>query len=541
MNSPRSFKSFSSVVWYSDSGSIQQNLVDHLQQNGFEVEVSLSEEDLKSKFLAISPTFFVIDHPANFSRAVQLVASGKKHLKDSAFTSILLSANLSADEKEQYFTAEGDELLLAPLSPKELLCKALHYQAQHKTRSEISLQLEEASQMALLAMENSSDSGGILNFVKEAMNSKSYDELASKIFSATHPYCDTAIVEIKGLDNFYYFSSNNEVDEDMKRFLRAQKNDERVVQSDSLLQVNNQNLVILLDGVPLEDQSKMGRISDTLVMLCDAANRYVESIAIEENLNKADESRRRFLTTLSHELRTPLNGILGFSKTLSGRNQDAPIGSTGIYALEKIVEGTNQINAIITTLIEISGSSLGTNELDKRDIDIKHLISRIETRFKESAEEKGLALDTTYPEGLSLFSEEKKVSSMLEHLVDNAIKFTKSGEVSIAITTDFDPDMGKRIVFKVSDTGIGIDAKDHQRIFSELGQLNNEHNREHYGVGLGLYYVNLLSQQLGGKVTVESSLGSGSTFTLCLPCTDLNEQNEQDAKSQAQEIDDLLF
>jgi signal transduction histidine kinase/FixJ family two-component response regulator len=541
MSSPRSFKTYSTILWYCDSGNARQDLVDTLKQEGFEVELAFSEEELKEKYRTVTPSFFIIDHPQNIERGIQLVVSGKRHAKDSVFTSILISDHISCEDKDKYFQAGGEEILLAPVSSSELLFKVKHYQSQHKSKAEFNFQLEEASQMALLAMENSSDLGGILSFVKEAMYAKDYEELAEKIFHATHLYCNAAIVEIKGHENSHFFSSTGQIDPDMKRFLISQKNEGRIVESESIIQVNNKNLVVLLEGIPSDDPEKMGRISDTLVMLCDTANRFAESIATEENLSTSEESRRKFLSTLSHELRTPLNGVLGFSKTLKGRGEETPLGKSGLDALGRIVESTDQINAIITTLIDISSVSMGTQELSKNNFKLSSLASKLETSFSDIACKKGLIFEVDTPDELTMYGNEKKIYSMLHHLVDNAVKFTDSGSVKVTINTDHDTSTGQRIVFKVSDTGIGIDSKDHIRIFTEVGQLNNEHNRAHYGVGLGLYYVNLLSQQFNGKISVVSEPGKGSTFTLDLPSGEVIEEKEADSNNQQQEIDDLLF
>lgn len=539
MNLPKSFNTFTSIIWYGEKENNSTVLIDTLISDGYQVEQISNEDELKSRFQEAPSTFLILDQPGDISRCIQLVISFKLQAKESALTSVLISDKASIEDKEKYYQAGGNEIIHPPVSHKELLSKIKHYKTYHKDSSDFSTQLEEASQMALLAMENSSDLGGILNFVKSAMNSKTYEDLAEQIFQSTDLYCDTAIVEIKGHENFYYYSSCDPLDPDMKRFLLAQKSSDRVVKSETSIQINNQNLVVLLDGLPIDDPEKMGRISDTLVMLCDTANRFAQSIATEENLGKAEESRRRFLTTLSHELRTPLNGIFGFSKALKKKDEETPLGKSGIDALSRIFESTSQINAIITTLIDISSASLGAQGMISKNFDISSLALKLETNFRQAALEKGLDFSIDYPDGLTMLSDEKKIYSMLQHLVDNAIKFTQSGSVNIRLNTDFNPTSGQRIIFEVSDTGIGIDPRDHKRIFTEVGQLNNEHNREHYGVGLGLYYVNLLSQQIGGRVEVESTPGEGAKFTLDLPAGELI--LEAEPVNEEQEIDDLLF
>ena len=176
-----------------------------------------------------------------------------------------------------------------------------------------------------------------------------------------------------------------------------------------------------------------------------------------------------------------------------------------------------------------------------RNFDICALALKLETNFKNLANAKGLGFHIDYPDDLCMLGDEKKIYSMLHHLVDNAIKFTNTGQIEIDINTDLTAQTGQEIVFLVKDSGIGIDAKDHERIFSEVGQLNDEHNREHYGVGLGLYYTNLLAQQFKGKISVESALEQGARFTLRLPAGEVVETKQEGTLTADQEIDDLLF
>jgi signal transduction histidine kinase len=541
MHSTTVFKSFNSLVWIGDSNDEAQTLLTAIQDNGYELSTTCTEQDLKALCKQANPSFLLLFKPEDIHNSIQKVISAKMLAKGSELTSILICDDIAADDREKYYQAGGDELLISPVGPMELLTKLKHYQKYHKDKSEFNTQLDEASQMALLAMENSSDLGGILNFVRSAMIANTYEDLVEQIFLATNLYSKTAAIEVTGHEHFHYFYSSGNEDLDMKRVLRAQKNSDRVVKENELIQINNQHLVVLLDGLPISDPEKMGRISDTLVMLCDIANRFIQALANEENLSKAESSRRRFLTTLSHELRTPLNGILGFSKTLKGRDEDKPLGTSGIDALNRIFESTNQINAIITTLIDISSASMGPQGLINRSFDVSSLALKLETDFKIPANNKELEFNIDYPDGLTMLSDEKKVYSMLHHLAENAVKFTDKGKVDITITTDFDPTSGQRIMFKVSDTGIGIESRDHKKIFAEVGQLNNEHNRTHYGVGLGLYYVNLLSQQLGGSINIESMPDQGSTFILNLPSGEVTKPLEEPRLSEDQEIDDLLF
>jgi signal transduction histidine kinase/CheY-like chemotaxis protein len=534
--------SYNSVFLIGAQGGASQEYIDYLEKNGFTVTIINDEEQWKISANIQLPSILMLHHSDNIEDAINIIVAAKILCKSHPLATFLITDKISPEDQEKFFQAGGDEVFLKPFGPTQLISKVKHYSRFQKNQADFSTQISEASDMALLAMENSSDLGGILNFVKSAIKSKNYYELAEQIFAATNLYSETCMVEMKGHDQFHYFCSKGAIDLDVKHFLLSQKPNGRVIQMDEIIQVNQEHLVLILEGLPTHDPGKMDRITDTLVMLCDAANRYVKSLSIEENLNKAEISKHRFLTTLSHELRTPLNGILGFSKALTTKNADNPLGASGADALNRIFESSSQINAIIKTLIDLSNTTTGSSKNTHRAFKIDPLIIRLKSKFKQIATDKGLSFILNSPEGLSMISDEKKVITMLNHLVDNAIKFTDDGEIEITIDTKLDPPTDRRVIFTVKDTGMGIDPKNHSRIFTEVGQLNNEHNRRHYGVGLGLYYTNLVSQQLNGNVSIKSEQEKGSTFTLDLPLGEVQDLSiSEQTSTPQQDADDLFF
>jgi len=531
---------FNHVTWITPDKESFQAHIDLLEENGFSVQCSEDEKQWKKGISNKIPNILIISGIFDVQIAIKHFISAKMACREHALSVFLIINNITIEEKERLFQAGGDEVIIAPCGENELLYKIKHHTRHQKEKSDFNIQIDEASQMALLAMENSSDLGGVVNFVKEAVNSKSYSELAEQVFAATSLYSDSSLIEVKGYDQYHYFYSSGETDTDMQRFLLSQKGENRLIKTGEMIQVNHEHFVLLLDGLPVNDPAKMGRISDTLVMLSDAANRFAKGLSTEESLNKAESSRRRFLTTLSHELRTPLNGILGFSKALIGKDAEQTLGNSGLDALSRIIESTGQINAIITTLIDISSTSTGTQGLADEHIDMNALISKLRKEFTQKAEDKKLEIEFNSPTGLSMIGDYKKVVSMLSHLIDNAIKFTDQGSIDINVNTDLDQLKGQQILFSVRDTGIGIDTQDQKRVLTEVGQLNNDHNRRHYGVGLGLYYINLASQQLNGSISIDSKLNQGSTFTLSLPIGEEPQAPTPEA-TQTQGIDDLLF
>ena len=514
------------ILWISPDESQVQNDLFYLEECGHPVSHVSDAIQWQTEIDKKIPEIIIVSHQKNAEQGIA-VCQGVQSMKSAgSLFCILITEEITVKQKETYFSSGGNELIISPFAHEELRSKFKPYLSRKNEIASLSSQLDESSQMALMAMETSSDLGGIINFVKGAITSTNYTELAQHMFEATSLYSDSSFVEIKGHHAYEYFCSKGTIDPDMKRLLDSNKSSKRVMQLNDITQINQTHLTYLVEGLPVDDTAKMGRISDSMVMLCDIADRFVQALAIEENIKKSDESRRRFLSTLSHELRTPLNSILGFSKALVSKKEDKPIGGNGLDALKRIIDNTEQINAIIRTLLEISSAS--PNNTDAPTVEVDRLLLRLRNDYTKKAKEKNLEFNFSACEGLSFQSDESKVLAMLVHLMDNALKYTDTGHITLTAGKEEDDSFGSYIYFDVSDTGIGIDEINHKRIFSEIGQLNTKHDRRHYGIGLGLYYVDQVSQQLGGTVSVQSKLNEGSTFRLSLPTNLSNAQQESE-------------
>lgn len=505
----------SPVIWISPDIDPIQGSIAHLKQYGHTVTHLTTPANCKATIGDSRTGIVIVSHHCKVDEAISICLSIKSEVPTVNLFSILITDHASLIQKERYFESGGNDLIIGQFGHEELRAKITPWLKLKNENASLSAELAEASNMALTAMESSSDLGSIISFVKDAINAKTYSDLAEHIFSATKMYSDSSIIEIKKLHSFDYFFSNETMDTDMMRFMDVHKSDRRVIQFGPIIQINHNHLVLVVEGLPVDDKHKMGRISDSLVMLCDIADRFAQALGIEERIQKSEHSRQQFLNTLSHELRTPVNSILGFSRALVNIKNDKPIGGTGLDALNRIIDNTSKVDRIINTLLEISGT--GEQTTDSPVIEVDRIILRIRNEFIALAKERKLDLIFSVPEGLIFKSNEKKVISMLHHLMENAIKFTDEGRIELAVGTEEDPAFGNRIFFNISDTGIGIDTINHTRIFSEIGQLNTGHDRRHYGIGLGLYYVAQMSQQLGGDISLRSELGEGSVFTLSLP------------------------
>jgi signal transduction histidine kinase/CheY-like chemotaxis protein len=241
---------------------------------------------------------------------------------------------------------------------------------------------------------------------------------------------------------------------------------------------------------------------------------YAELDERAEQLRKASELKTRFLSNMSHEFRTPLNSVLALSRLLLDRIDG-----------ELTVEQERQVSYIRRSaegLLELVNDMLDLAKVEAGKIDIKTVAFAVADLFgglrgalKPLLTRPSVELIFDNPLDVpELYTDEPKVTQILRNLISNALKFTEQGEVRV--TARYDRGSGV-IAFAVRDTGIGIDAADHERIFEEFSQVDTRLHRKVKGTGLGLSLSRSLASLLGGTLNVESVLGQGSVFTLSIP------------------------
>jgi len=216
---------------------------------------------------------------------------------------------------------------------------------------------------------------------------------------------------------------------------------------------------------------------------------------------------------MSHELRTPLNAIIGFSDVLLA-------GMTGALTdkqhecLGYIRQSGRHLLSLINDILDLSKIEAGRMELDVARFDLRVAMDNAMILVRERAERHGIRLDAELAPELGQYDgDERKFKQILLNLLSNALKFTPDGGAVRVAAERVDGSY----VFRVSDTGIGIAAADHERIFEEFRQVGSDYERKAEGTGLGLSLARKLVELHGGRITVESAPGSGSTFTFNLP------------------------
>jgi len=226
--------------------------------------------------------------------------------------------------------------------------------------------------------------------------------------------------------------------------------------------------------------------------------------------------KSEFLDTMSHELRTPMNGVLGMIQTLR-LTQLSEKQSDMLQIMER---SGDDLVRLLNDILEFSQMSLGELELNTHPFALKPLIDKIETKTRTAANRKGLKLLVeVHPRTpLNLIGDEARIQSVLENLLDNAVKFTTEGFVRLCIH-GVEKDGHATIGFEVHDTGIGIDSDRQQDIFDAFQQVDGSKTRAYGGTGIGLALAQRMIDAMGSEIKVKSVKGQGSTFyfTISLP------------------------
>jgi signal transduction histidine kinase/CheY-like chemotaxis protein len=234
-----------------------------------------------------------------------------------------------------------------------------------------------------------------------------------------------------------------------------------------------------------------------------------------EELSRASRYKSEFLANMSHELRTPLNSALILSKLLSD-NPKGNLDEEQVKFAQSIYSSGNDLLNLINDILDISKVEAGKLELLPENIAIDRLVDSLKSTFEPMAGQKKLAFEVNIAQGMpaTLVTDRQRVEQILKNLLSNAIKFTETGKVSLTVSEQ----PGGFIAFAVQDSGIGIHPEQQQLVFDAFHQADGTTSRRYGGTGLGLSISRDLTALLGGSITVESSEGKGSTFTLLLPC-----------------------
>jgi signal transduction histidine kinase len=229
-------------------------------------------------------------------------------------------------------------------------------------------------------------------------------------------------------------------------------------------------------------------------------------------LEVASRHKSEFLANMSHELRTPLNAIIGFTRIVMRRSQEQ-IEPKQYENLEKILASGQNLLALINAILDLSKVEAGRVEVNPAEVALAPVLEQclrtVEPLLKGDAVTLVKEFDGELPQ---MYADEEKLRQIVINLLSNAVKFTTSGSIRLRAQA-----ANGLLAIAVADTGIGIAADKLGLIFEEFEQADASSTRVHGGTGLGLAIARRLARLMGGDISIESTPGSGATFTLRLP------------------------
>ncbi|MFN8372509.1 MAG: ATP-binding protein [Anaerolineae bacterium] len=369
-------------------------------------------------------------------------------------------------------------------------------------------------------------------------------------FSAVLDFLNTSLLNMSATDAGavtpaqYFTLSTQALDEGAALYSKVSANLDNLIQARIDGIVNGRTVILVISLIALAATAYVFSgfylsVKQTITAIAKASERIVVSripgdlvlesrdelaeaaIAFNNVAKGLDRARREseeatrmkdlFLATMSHELRTPLNAMIGFLHLMIYSGQ---MDEDNTHMAERSLANTQRLLTLINNILDLSRIATGGLEIVPSATALRYVAAGLYSDLKLIAQEKGLQLnlevDQTLPEEIN--HDEARISQIVSNLVGNAIKFTDTGSITMALRRQDD-----RLVIQVADTGVGIPEAKQHLIFDDFFQVDSTSTRKHQGAGLGLAIVKRLVLLMNGTINLVSEVGKGSTFTIDLP------------------------
>lgn len=281
--------------------------------------------------------------------------------------------------------------------------------------------------------------------------------------------------------------------------------------------------IVVLIGVNFSGALVLG------YLLSQDTNRRIIMNELDSLKQKAEEAataKSVFMARMSHELRTPMNSIIGFTDLL----RSTQVNDEQRYFLDQIKTSGKTMTALVSDILDFSRMEIGSVKLNPAPINLVKMVESCGALMDVEAHNKGLDLfieiDPKCPEWIE--GDELRLRQILLNLLNNAIKFTISGYITLKATVDKIDHEQCEIIFHVIDTGVGIPKEKQENVFNAFEQVDEYLTREAGGSGLGLSIANHLTQLMSGRISIESAPGQGSTFRVTIPFKRAQAVNSKD-------------
>ena len=284
-------------------------------------------------------------------------------------------------------------------------------------------------------------------------------------------------------------------------------------------------------GLEKEIEERTAELTETNRKLLISLEKEKGLVKDREDALRDARIKTQFLANMSHEIRTPMNGVIGMASLL----EETPLDDEQREFVSMINESGTHLLSIINDILDFSKIESGSMELSPQPTSIGSLLCTVISSFKIAITDRPIQLEYHLAPGIPdyVLVDSMRLRQILINLTNNAIKFTETGTVTVSAhplvpSTDLPPSSEIMLQFSVSDTGIGISKEKQEHLFNVFSQAEASTSLNYGGTGLGLAISKRLSELMGGQISVESTIGVGSTFTFTiraeLPTEELNIQ-----------------
>lgn len=278
------------------------------------------------------------------------------------------------------------------------------------------------------------------------------------------------------------------------------------------LVLNNEALAAQRDKMQ-QQRDQLVQQRNQLAEQRDQLEQQSYQLRIQRNqLREVNRLKSEFLANVSHELRTPLNAIMGYTELIRD-GLYGEVSSEAQDATSGVLASSANLLRLINQILDLSRIEAGKMDVHSESIDLHALVAAVIKEAEAMGRDRPYRVQLVCPRDLHIETDPAKLQQVLTNLVANAIKFTSQGSVTVNVQED-DPET---VTISVEDTGIGIRPEHLEIIFEEFRQVDGSSTRQYGGTGLGLAIARRLAEMLGGSLSVKSTYGVGSTFSMKLP------------------------